>query len=159
MDLTRGWLPFLAASIRTVVCTSGINYFTRARALELVREVRRVLRPGGVTRISVQDLDLLARRYVARDEAFFDQRLPDGRPRFEGATLGDRFAAWFYGYRTAGGPCRYVYDFDSLAYLVREAGFTTVERRAYRDSRLAEVEALDNRPDQMFFREAVKEGS
>ena len=52
--------------------------------------------------------------------------------------------------------CEYFYDFDSLAYLFRDAGFSLVERKAYRESRLPEVGLLDNRADQMFYLEALK---
>jgi ubiquinone/menaquinone biosynthesis C-methylase UbiE len=135
---------------------SAINYFTRARAQQLVREMRRVLRPGGVCRVGVQDMRALAERYVRGDTEFFFQKLPDGRDRFEGPTLGDKFAAWFYGYAVGANRCEYFYDFESLAYLFREAGFSLIEHKAYRESRLPEVELFDNRADQMFFLEALK---
>lgn len=156
LDLEKVDLPFADASLDTVVCMSAINYFTRQRAQELVREVLRVLRPGGVCRMGVQDLRSLAERYVRGDKEFFHQKLADGRERFEGPTLGDKFAAWFYGYAIGGRPCRYFYDYDSLAYLFHAAGFATIERKAFGESGIAEVAALDNRPEQMFFLEAVK---
>lgn len=156
LDLARMDLPFPASSLDAVVCMSAINYFKRARALQVVREVHRVLRAGGVCRVGVQDMKALAERYVRGDREFFFQRLPDGRDRFDGPTLGDKFAAWFYGYAVGAHRCEYFYDFDSLAQLFREAGFSVIERKAFRESRLAEVELLDNRADQMFFLEAVK---
>ena len=155
LDLAKMDLPFAASSIDTVVCMSAINYFTRSRAQQLVREMHRVLRPGGVCRVGVQDMKSLAERYVRGDRDFFFQQL-HGRDRFEGPTLGDKFAAWFYGYAVGTHRCEYFYDFESLAHLFREAGFGIVERKAYRESRIAEVEQLDNRADQMFFLEAVK---
>lgn len=156
LDLRIDNLPFADNSLRVLVCISAINYFTRQRGLEIIREVYRVLMPGGVARFGVQDMELIARRYVEKDMAFFSQKMPDGRDRFEGPTLGDKFAAWFYGYAAAGMPCRYFYDFESLAYLFRAAGFSLVERKPFRQSRIAEVDQIDNRPDQMFFIEAVK---
>jgi len=155
-DLARHNLPIPDNSLDAVVCISAINYFTRQRALEIVAEVHRVLKPAGVARFAAQDLESIARRYVEKDTAFFFQKLPDGRERFEGPTLGDKFAAWCYGYVSGGSPCRYFYDFASLAFLFQRAGFTVVERRAYRESRLEEIDLIDNRPDQMFFLEAVK---
>jgi hypothetical protein len=119
-------------------------------------ETHRVLRTGGIARFGVQDMKLLARRYVEDDREFFFQKLSDGRDRFEGPTIGDKFAAWFYGYVAGGYPSRYFYDYDALAYVFREVGFATVELRGYRDSRLEDVEQIDNRPEQMFFLEAVK---
>lgn len=156
LDLARMDLPFPDASLDAAVCMSAINYFTRVRAQQLVREMHRVLRAGGVCRVGVQDLRSLAERYVRGDREFFFQKLPDGRERFEGPTLGDKFAAWFYGYAVGAHRCEYFYDFESLAQLFREAGFSVIERKAFRESRLADVALLDNRPEQMFFLEAVK---
>ena len=156
LDLATMDLPFAASSLETVVCMSAINYFTRARARQLIREMHRVLQPGGVCRVGVQDLKSLAERYVRGDTEFFHQKLPDGRERFEGPTLGDKFAAWFYGYAIGASRCEYFYDFESLAYLFTAAGFAQIERKAYRESRIPEVEHLDNRADQMFFLEAIK---
>ena len=156
LDLERHDLPFERASMDAVLCMSAINYFTRERGRELIAEVHRVLRPGGVTRFGVQDLESIAKRYVERDVGFFFQKLPDGRERFEGPTMGDKFAAWFYGYAIRGVPCRYFYDYDSLAHLFKSVGFSTVERKPYRESRLDDIDLIDNRPDQMFYLEAVK---
>lgn len=156
LDLSRVDLPFPESSLSVIVCMSAINYFTRARAQQLVREIHRVLQPDGVCRVGVQDLKSLAERYVRGDNAFFFQKLIDGRDRFEGPTIGDKFAAWFYGYSVGTSRCEYFYDFDSLAYLFNEAGFSTIERKGFRESRIAEIEQLDNRADQMFFLEATK---
>jgi len=156
LDLSKNDLPFREGSLDAVVCISAINYFTRARAQELVNEVHRVLRPGGIARFGVQDLESIARKYIEKDTEFFFQKLPDGRERFEGPTLGDKFAAWFYGYAIKGVPCRYFYDYESLAHLFRNAGFQLVEKKAFRESRLDSIDQIDNRPEQMFFLEAVK---
>jgi hypothetical protein len=121
-----------------------------------VNEAYRVLKAGGIARFGVQDMESIARRYVERDEQFFFQTLPNGQERFEGATLGDKFAAWFYGYAIKGVPCQYFYDYESLAHLFKVAGFSVIEKRAFQDSRLESIQMIDNRPDQMFFLEAVK---
>lgn len=156
VDLSRHGIPFPDSSLEGVVCMSAINYFTRSRAAELIAETHRVLRDRGVARFGSQDMKSLARRYVENDEGFFFQTLNDGRERFPGPTIGDKFAAWFYGHETAGGPCRYFYDYESLAHLFTEVGFSVVERRKYGDSRLLEAMLLDNRAEQMFYLEAVK---
>jgi predicted SAM-dependent methyltransferase len=156
LDISRYDLPFRDDGLEAVVCMSAINYFTRRRAEELVRETFRVLRQGGVCRMGVQDMRALSERYLRNDTEFFFQKLPDGKDRFEGPTIGDKFAAWFYGYAIKGMPCRYFYDYDSLAYLFKEAGFSIVDKKQFRESRLKGIELIDNRPDQMFFLEAVK---
>ena len=158
LDLSRGSLPFPDNSMRYVVCMSAINYFTRERGAELVKEVYRILKPGGVARFGVQDLRIIARRYVEGDRDFFFQKTEDGRERFEGQTMGDKVNSWFYGYMTPGGPGRYVYDFDSLAVLFKSAGFEIVEERKAGESRVSVLGKSDNRAEQMFFLEAVKQG-
>ena len=156
LDLSHSDLPFENASIEAVVCISAINYFSASRAERIVAETFRVLRPGGVARYGVQDLRKLVASYLNRDLAFLEQKNPDGTCRFVGATPADKLAAWFYGYPTSGGRCRYVYDFESLARRFTQTGFRLVEERPYRSSRLADIALIDNRPDQMFFLEAVK---
>jgi ubiquinone/menaquinone biosynthesis C-methylase UbiE len=156
LDLSKAKLPFKNGSIDSVICISGINYFSRSQGKKLVNETYRVLKMGGIARFAVQDLKSLARKYVEGDYEFFFQKLPDGNERLEGPTLGDKFVSWFYGYPTAGGPCRYFYDYESLAYIFHDAGFSVVEQKSYLESRLSEIEKIDNRPDQMFFLEAVK---
>jgi len=156
MDLSHGNLPFRDDSLDSVVCMSAINYFTRDRGREIIAEVHRTLKPGGVARFGVQDLEKIARWYVEKNNEFFFQKLPDGRERFEGVTLGDKFASWFYGYVSAGGACRYFYDYESLAWIFKDLGFSVVEKRNYMESRLSGMQAIDNRPEQMFYLEAVK---
>ena len=65
--------------------------------------------------------------------------------------------AWFYGYKTAKHKvCQYVYDYETLADLFYVAGFRVVKQMAYGESSLPDVHLIDNRPDQMFFLEAIK---
>jgi len=156
LDLSKNDLPFKNNSLDAVVCMSAINYFTYKRGQELVGETYRVLRTGGIARFGVQDMESIAQRYVQKDTDFFFQKLPNGIDRFEGPTLGDKFAAWFYGYEIKGFPCRYFYDYNSLAHLFISAGFTIVEKRAFLESRLDHIDKIDNRPEQMFYLEAVK---
>jgi hypothetical protein len=156
IDLSKENIPFNDNSIEELVCISAINYFQYKRAAEIIKEVYRVLIPGGITRFGVQDLELITKRYVEKDYDFFFQKLPDGRDRFEGTTLGDKYVAWFYGYNASGYNCQYFYDFVSLENLFKIAGFSLIERRNYMSSRLKNIELIDNRPEQMFYLEAIK---
>jgi predicted SAM-dependent methyltransferase len=156
IDLSKKDLPFRNGSLEAVVCMSAINYFSRSRAQQLIREVHRVLVRQGVARFGVQDMRILAKRYVDKDTEFFFQRLPNNTERFEGPTLGDKFAAWFYGYAIDGFPCRYFYDYEALEYLFKEAGFSVVEQMPFQESRLHHIDLIDNRAEQMFFLEAVR---
>ena len=99
----------------------------------------------------------VSKKYVNADKDFFFQKLPSGKERFEGKTMGDKFNSWFYGYKTYGGKrCKYFYDFESLAILFQNAGFEIIEQKEYLESRINDIEKIDNRPEQMFFLEAIK---
>ena len=157
IDLEKKLLPFADDSCEVVICISAINYFSRDRALAIIKDVFRVLKPGGITRFATQDLRLIAQKYVATDETFFNAKLQSGAARFAGETFGDKMNSWFYGYETAGGKhCRYVYDFESLSLLFKKAGFNIIEQKKYCESRLPQIALIDNRPEQMFFLEAIK---
>lgn len=156
LNLAYENLPFKSNSLDSLVCISAINYFSRMRAMEIVTEVYRTLKSGGVARFGVQDLELIASKYVNKDRDFFFQKLPDGRDRFEGDTLGDKFVAWFYGYTINSSSCKYFYDYESLELIFKSVGFKVVERKKFKESRLTFINEIDNRPEQMFFLEAVK---
>lgn len=157
LDLGKKPIPFKDNSAEIVLCISAINYFTRKKGAEIIKDVYRVLKSGGIARFAVQDLLEISKKYVNRDENFFFQKLPNGAERFKGVTMADKINSWFYGYKTIGGKtCKYFYDFETLALLFKEAGFSKIERKKYRESLIPEIDKIDNRPDQMFFLEAIK---
>ncbi len=157
LDLEHHNLPFKSSSVDTVLCISAVNYFTRERGEQIIKEVHRILSKDGIARFAVQDLHSIAQKYVAGDKEFFFQKLPSGKDRFLGVTMADKINSWFYGYKTIGGKAgKYFYDFETLALLFQQAGFSRVEQKAYLESELPNIESIDNRPDQMFFLEAIK---
>jgi predicted SAM-dependent methyltransferase len=157
LDLEKTLLPFPDNSINVVVCISSINYFSRERAKKIISDVYRVLKVGGVARFGTQDLRRIAEKYVNNDVEFFFQKLPNGEDRFVGQTMADKINSWFYGYEVAKNKgCKYVYDYVTLESLFREAGFSVIENKKYQESVIPNISEIDNRPDQMFFLEAVR---
>ena len=156
IDLRYENLPFKDNSVDKLICISSINYFKYERAKEIISDIYRSVKSGGIVRFAVQDLEIITKRYLEKDTDFFFEKLPDGTDRFAGATMADKFNAWFYGFAIKGNPCQYVYDYESLAYLFKEVGFSIVEQKKYLESRLKNIELIDNRPEQMFFLEAIK---
>lgn len=156
IDLEKELLPFPDGSVDCLVCISAINYFSYQRAGQIVTDVHRVLKPGGVARFATQDLQTLARHYLEETDTFYFGKLADGRDRFPGRTRADKFNEFFYGFYSGDKHCKYVYDFDSLAVHFRDAGFALVEKMPFGKSRIAGAGLFDNRPEQMFFLEAVK---
>lgn len=56
--------PFADGSFDAVYHSHVLEHFPRHAALDFLRECLRVLRPGGVLRVAVPDLELLARLYL-----------------------------------------------------------------------------------------------
>ncbi len=112
----RTALPFADDSIDWVYSSHVLEHLRRQHASNLVGEVRRVLKPGGVVRLVVPDLALGARRYLDRLAAHPD----DG-------TAAPTFLSWMQlsqpGTRA---PHLWMYDAASLSALLRETGMTAV---------------------------------
>lgn len=68
-DLTLG-IPFPDASFEVVYHSHVLEHFPRSKAARFVTECVRVLKPGGILRVVVPDLDQIVRLYVeARERA------------------------------------------------------------------------------------------
>jgi predicted SAM-dependent methyltransferase len=134
-DVTHS-LPFPDESIDFIFCSHFLEHLTKLQGRTVLRESCRVLRRGSVARIAVPDLevaiDLHARRQTERmlDEFFY-------RP--EPGRLTQH---------------RYLYDFPLLHDALEDAGFVDIERRAYRQGHVPDLDLLDNRPEQTLFVEA-----
>jgi predicted SAM-dependent methyltransferase len=122
-----------------------IEHLKLKEGVAWLAEVRRVLRPGGLVRITTPSLALFAQAYVDPDHPFYavirealsgTKRFPQGVPDRRGWMLNDIFYGWKH---------RWIYDFEELKYALVAAGFDpeTVVERKFADSAVEEVGALD----------------
>src|SRR3954465_678784 len=113
-----------------------------------LREIRRVLKPGGVLRLAVPDIDRAINAYVRRDAAYF--YVPDEHARSVGAKLITQII-WYGSVRT---PCNFEFVGESLA----AAGYHDIERCSFgvTFSRFPQLASLDNRERETLFVEARK---
>jgi predicted SAM-dependent methyltransferase len=142
-DLRRG-IPFADGSAEAVFSEHLFEHIGFDGGLALMRECHRVLRPGGVLRITVPDLERYVRSYLGDDPLLDECRT--GRP-----TRAMAFEEVFFhhGHRA-------MYDFETLALMLRSVGFTAVEKSTFRQSRLADQpDRADRRPETLYV-EAVK---
>ena len=111
-------------------------------------ELKRVLRPGGILRVGLPDLERAIEAWLRQDAAYF--YIPDQETR----TLGGKLivqAIWY-------GSSRTPFTWDFFQELATKAGFRHVTRCKFRhtESRWPEIVELDNRERESFFAEAVK---
>jgi predicted SAM-dependent methyltransferase len=142
-DVTQP-LPTEDAAFAWAYSEHLIEHISQAQAMTWLKDVRRILEPGGLLRLTTPDLERYATAYVSRDEAFFAEHsrcirefgLP-AMPTRRAFMVNQIFQFWGH---------RWIYDFDELVHVLSQAGFAAdrVERRAFGESAIAEVGTLDS---------------
>jgi predicted SAM-dependent methyltransferase len=113
-------LPMIGdGSADLIYVCHALEYFDRVEVLDVLREWRRVLRPGGVLRVAVPDFAALAQVYQKLGKL--------------DAIVGPLYGRWpIPGAHTI--YHRTVYDFASLEGVLQTAGFTNVHRYDWRNT-------------------------
>ncbi len=141
-DLRRG-LPFPSGSVEAIFAEHLIEHLTYGQGTVLLRECARVLRPGGVLRIGVPDLDRYVASYLGQDDLI--ERVRPGRPT-RAIALGELF--FLHGHRC-------MYDFETLCRACVDSGFSTVERSAFGDGRIQPAPDSPSRRDETLYVDAL----
>ncbi|RHW23499.1 methyltransferase domain-containing protein [Nocardioides immobilis] len=176
-------IPFESGSVDAVYHSHTLEHLDRDVAEDFVREVLRVLKPGGIHRIVVPDLELLCRNYVAhldtcdadplqlhahdgyvaamleqsvRREAHGTSQQRPLRRRVEHRLLGDA--------RRRGQTHQWMYDRVNLSALLLAAGYGEVHQHSHDSSLISDwndygldldAEGREYRPGSLYM-EAVK---
>ncbi len=114
-DLRRR-LPFRDDSIDSVFAEHLLEHLPYESGVQLFRECHRLIRPGGIVRIGVPDLDRYVASYLGHDDII--ERVRPGRPT-RALALGEPF--FLHGHRC-------MYDLETITLALSQAGFTHVER-------------------------------
>lgn len=123
--------PFAAGSVRYAFVSHVLEHLFYPRDVRaFLAEVLRLLAPGGVVRVVVPDLEQCIAAYASNDRTFFASRRETWSWWPENATRLEDFLA----YAGAGAEPAYLfeshkygYDLETLAKVLREAGFTAIE--------------------------------
>lgn len=141
-DLRRP-VPFSEGSVEAIFAEHLLEHLTVGQGLGIVQECRRLLRPGGVLRIGVPDLERYIGSYRGTDSLLAEVR--PGRP-----TVALAFCEVFYRYGH-----RSMYDFDTLQAMCVEAGFGEVHRCQFGKGRIQPCPDSQARRPETLYVEAV----
>jgi SAM-dependent methyltransferase len=143
MDWNVLWgLPFEDESVDAIFISHVLEHFTYKESLFVLNECHRVLKRAGRMRIVVPDLDLYLGSYCARREDFFREPFIAGSEWL--GNLTDTFLSNFYSAPACNGTWhKYAYNYENLAYRLRQCGFMKVERSQYMKSKWCEFNHAD----------------
>jgi predicted SAM-dependent methyltransferase len=134
MDATKRW-PFPSGSAEAVNSEHFIEHLSGDEARVYLREAHRVLRPGGVIRTSTPDLGEISRSLLDRNEGDLSVHRSHG---YSAATHGEMVNNYVYEWGH-----RRLYDEETLALLLVEAGFAEPRGRSYGESGHVALRGID----------------
>jgi SAM-dependent methyltransferase len=146
-DIREG-LPLGDASVDYVASIHALPEIPFSDLVGVLRELRRVLKPGGILRLGLPDLDKGIDAYMKNDRNYF--LIPDE----DADTIGGKFVTQLLWY----GWSRSLFTHDFTEELLRDAGYSATFACSFRQtkSRFSEIVELDSRERESFFVEAVK---
>jgi len=144
----RDALPLEDESIDCAVSIHALPELPYPELVPALRELWRVLKPGGTLRLSLPDLRRGIRAYQAGDDEYFKVDPDEVRSR------GGRFIVHMLWY----GYSRTLFTYDFIEELLGKAGFVDIGERSFQvtESAFPEIVELDNREDESLFVEATK---
>ena len=156
----RKKLPFDDKSIDFIYSSHLIEHLRKDEAEKVLRECFRVLQKGGLIRLVVPDLELMARNYLKEIEEIRNEGKRDFLPseRFLDI-LGvgvERTKTPFILKIFSSGRHRWMYDQISLAELLDYCGFVNTQKQNYKEGECLDINFLDNRPEHSLYLEARK---
>jgi predicted SAM-dependent methyltransferase len=154
-NLLKLW-PIDDASMSVIAGSHFIEHLDLNEGLHFVTQAARVLKSGGVIRLSCPDLEIYAKNYVERNMTFFKNPLIRQWCAFKAAqTPGQIFIAKAY---DSGGSHKWFYDFESLADILGRAGFKEVRRCNRLEGKTPDLEKIEppQRELETIYVEAVK---
>jgi predicted SAM-dependent methyltransferase len=109
-------------------------------------EVRRLLRPGGLVRVTTPDLGRYVKAYVDPEDPFYEEnrKVLSGLRRFQDAEVPDR-RGWMVNNIFYNWHHRWIYDFGELKHALVSAGFDpeSVTEQSFSRGAVEQVASLD----------------
>jgi SAM-dependent methyltransferase len=165
----RKKLPFKNHSVDYIYTSHFLEHLQRYQTKKLLRECKRILRPGGIIRICVPDIKLLSKKYVDGDRDYFLALEDFSSEKKELQSIADLFMQHIYGYDSWSKPSflqkirrffirghLWMYDYDSLRFILEKTGFTEIKFCEPAQGKTPDIDYLDVHKTTSVFVEASK---
>ena len=149
-------LPFPDCTFDYIYSSHVLEHLFPQDANRLLRECYRIMKNGGVMRVVVPDMYMVASQYVSAMLVYQESMSSvETRTNFLGREIRvqevpDAFVAEFFdpdpGHRLAFGHA-WMYDFWSLKLRLEKIGFSDIVKCRFREGGVPDLELLDQRPD------------
>jgi predicted SAM-dependent methyltransferase len=136
-DVSKGLPNFKDHKFNGAMCEHMLEHFDYLPALKLLKEIHRSLNAGATFRVVVPDAELYLATYEHRKNGLSDMLFPyEQEYREKPGALTDYTPMMcvnrvFYEARDSSMGHRFMYDFDTLKYILNAAGFKDVQRRNF----------------------------
>jgi predicted SAM-dependent methyltransferase len=122
LDITRG-IPLPPSSLRGIFTEHCLEHISYAQCLEILRDFRRMLKPGGVARIVVPDGELYCSLYMQAQV---------GKTVVWPYAEDGKLPIYYVNRIMHDHGHKFIYDFDALKESLLVAGFREVRRESFR---------------------------
>ena len=158
--------PFKDSTWDVIYSEHMLEHIYVDKVPHLLSEVFRILKPGGLFRVTVPDLEIHAKNYIQKNDQFFEPIITKYKSRWNtkkskywlirsnGGAFMSRAVQRFYRHR-------WMYDFETLSSCLKEVGFSKVSKMTCGESKISAAGQMDrhDRAFETLYIDAVKDFS
>ncbi|MCG2737892.1 MAG: methyltransferase domain-containing protein [Candidatus Methanoperedenaceae archaeon] len=156
----RKKLPFNDDSIDFIYSSHLIEHLRKDECEKMLGECFRILKKGGLIRLSTPDLELTARNYIKEiDDIQNDNGKSNYLPSENFLDILDiniEKSKTPFILKSFVSRHKWIYDRESLTALLKSCGFTEILKKSFKVGEMPNIEFLDNRPEHSLYIEARK---
>lgn len=145
----RNPLPFRDSSVDFIFNEHFIEHLTVEEGQAAIKDLMRVLKPGGVLRVAMPDLEIAVDQYLnlplSKDPTIKRFNLDFIKTRAERINLS--FRGWDH---------KWLYDWEELERRLREAGCGNIKRCKLGKSQYSELQNLETRDESTLIAEVIR---
>lgn len=144
----RKKLPFMDDSVDFIYNEHFFEHFSIEESLSLLNELKRILKPKGVIRISMPDLDDIVKVYLNQDYGPADFSAVMGTELITRAEFLNVYFRW-WGHQ-------WLYNWEEFERRLKDAGFSKIKKCIRGESEYKELTGVEQRTDSRLIAEICK---